>query len=290
VTERWAIQFDYVPLERDGNGSYLPAQARRREPAPASLPTELDVHTACTFSGLDGPWQVLYARRGATNDLPVLIQRSLGRGTVVLAADSFPFSNESLREEPNTPLLAWMVGASRRVVFDETHLGVTVEPGLAALARQYRLGSAVVALLILAGLFIWKNATSFLPRPEAQDSPDAANVVEGRDSASGFINLLRRHLPPTELMATCLEQWNVERSTARRPARARLEAMQQRIDTENSKDPGEREPVALYRDLAAILSPRHPHAPAALHAAAPTSPQPPRPSPRAPNTSPHDCS
>jgi len=269
LTERWSIRYDYVPVERDSKGRYQAALARRRG-APSSLPDELLVHTACTFTGLNADWRVVYARHTPTNDLPVLIERVLGRGTIVLAADSFPFSNEALRREPNEPLLAWLVGANRSVLFDETHLGVTVEPGLAALARQYRLGSPFVALLLLAMLFVWKNATSFLPRTESRrgrmgeaglDPETAEPSVEGRDAASGFINLLRRHLSPSELMATCLAEWKADHGAAGCPARARWEAMQQRIESENAKEPRQRDPVTYYRELAAILSHRRDYPP-----------------------------
>lgn len=257
LVDRWSVRFEYAALERDGQGTYRPARAQRRQ-APPSLPDDLAVHTACYFAGLDPVWRVLYARPGPTNDLPVVMERAMGRGTVVLAADSFLLSNEALRHEPNAALLAWLVGPNQRVLFDETHLGVEVEPGLVALARQYRLGGFFVTLLVLAGLFVWKNATSFLPPYETGLAREPDQLIEGRDSASGFINLLRRHLPPSELMKTCLEEWNSDGRAAGRPEPARLEAMQRRIDTENAREPGQRDPVVLYRDLAGILSRRRP--------------------------------
>ncbi|MEO5961635.1 MAG: DUF4350 domain-containing protein, partial [Opitutaceae bacterium] len=80
-------------------------------------------------------WRVLY-RRGRE---PVLVERSRGKGSIVLAADSYFLSNEALQQNRPTALLAWIVGPNAHVVFDEAHLGMVAQPGVAALARRYGL-------------------------------------------------------------------------------------------------------------------------------------------------------
>jgi hypothetical protein len=252
IRDRWHLSFDYAELSKTDDQKIIPATATRRAAAPP-LPARLSVHTALYFDQLDPDWRVLYAQGSGTNQHAVIIERTMGRGSIVLCADSFPFSNEALRREREPALLAWFAGPAREVVFDETHLGVREDPGVATLARQYRLGGVFIALLVLAGLFIWKNSASFLPPHEDQLARERGEQIEGRDSAAGFVNLLRRNIPPADLMKVCLDQWNVHFAHARRPSEAKLAAMQKIIDAENALEPRQRNPVRMYRELCNIL-------------------------------------
>ncbi len=250
---RWNFSLGYHELLRTEDKSFIPELSVLRD-RNAELPKRLKVHTSLHFSPTDPAWRTIYARVVAkTNELPVMMERSFGRGSLVLCADAFPFSNEALLQEREPQLLSWLTGSSRRVVFDETHLGVASDPGIAALARKYRLHGAFAALLVLAALFIWKNTSSFMPPREDQLARERGELVEGRDSAAGFINLLRRNLPPALLMKTCVEQWQMHVARVRKPAPARLEAMQKLIDTENALEPRQRNPVRTYREFCEIL-------------------------------------
>lgn len=254
LASRWNVSFDYAPLEKTDDKKIVPAIAvRRRVPDDSPLPRSISVHTALHFGALGEDWRAIYARVEGTNVHPVVIERAMGRGGIVLCADSFPFSNEALRTERAPELLAWFVGPARRVIFDETHLGVREDPGVATLARKYRLGGVFAVLLILAGLFIWKNSASFMPPHEEQLARERGELVEGKDSAAGFINLLRRNIAPADLMKVCLEQWNAHFAHTRKPSEVKLEAMQRIIDAENAREPGQRNPVRIYRELSLIL-------------------------------------
>ena len=143
---------------------------------------------------------MIYAR--GTN--AVVIERKFGKGSVVIASDSFFVSNEAMLKDRHADLLAWLVGANRTVVFDEAHLGMSESPGVAALMRKYRLHGLAAGLLLLAGLFIWKNSTSLMP-PHADGRSE--DFVAGKDAASGFVNLLRRNIPPRDVFATCFAEW-----------------------------------------------------------------------------------
>src|SRR6185295_14129997 len=133
----------------------------------------------------------LYARRKGTNVQPVLIERTMGHGSIVLFCDSFYFSNEALRDDRQPELLSWFIGAHRQVVFEETHLGTSENPGVAMLARKYHLEPLFGAVVILALLFVWKNGTSFMPPDDQARARDRGDTVEGRDSAGAFVNMLR---------------------------------------------------------------------------------------------------
>jgi hypothetical protein len=257
IHDRWNVSFDYAELSKTDDGRIVPALAARRGmPNDPSLPRSLSVHTALCFDKLDPAWRTIYARVAGTNVQPIVIERTMGKGSIVLCADSFCFSNEALRLEREPQLIAWFVGPAREVVFDETHLGVREDPGVATLARKYRLGGVAAALLILAGLFIWKNSTSFMPPYEEVLARERGELVEGKDSTAGFINLLRRNITPADLMKVCLEQWNTHFAHTRKPSEAKLEAMQKIIDAENLLEPRQRNPIATYRKLSEVLSKR----------------------------------
>jgi hypothetical protein len=246
---RWMLRIGFAMLPRDDAGVFKPAPAFNR--AGDSLPATVACHTALYFDQTNGPWRTIYTREPAR---PVIIERPLGRGTLVLSADSFYFSNEALRRDREPALLAWLVGSSRRVIFDESHLGVQEAPGVATLARRYRLHGLLVGLLLLAGLFVWKNAVSFIPPDEEQRARARGDLVAGKESAAGFVNLLRRNIPGPELLGLCLLEWR--KSCAHQVSRARLEQMQAIIDAENALDVNQRRPVETYRALSRVLSKR----------------------------------
>jgi len=254
IRDRWNLIINHASVTKTPEGKMVPELAVLRDDSKSRfLPESIPVHTAAHFADSDPNWRTLYARVAGTNSYPVLIERTMGRGRIVLCADSFHFSNESLRSEREPGLLSWLIGASREVVFEETHLGVSHEPGVAALAREYRLGGIFIALLLLAGLFIWRNSASFMPPYDEHLAQERGELVEGKDSTSGFINLLKRNIPPGDLMKVCLEQWNAHGANVRQPSAAKLDAMQKLIDAENSLGPRERNPVRMYRQMASVL-------------------------------------
>jgi hypothetical protein len=257
IRDRWQVEFDYAPLSSVEDQVVPEPAVLRQTNATAKLPRSLAIHTATFFSDSTNDWETVYARVARTNVYPVVIERRFGRGNIVLCADSYHFSNEALRRDREPQFIAWSVGSARMVRFDETHLGVTQEPGVAALLREYRLGGVFIALLVLAGLFVWQNSVSFMPPYEEQLARERAELVEGKDSATGFINLLKRNIVPADLMKVCIEQWNTHVSRMRRPSAAKLDAMQQLIDAENQLDPRSRNPVRMYREFCEILKRRH---------------------------------
>src|SRR5207244_6099085 len=57
------------------------------------------------------------------------------------------------------------------------------------LFRSYRLHGFVASLIVLAGLFIWKNSLVFIPTFESRED----DVIAGKEAFAGFVNLLRRN-------------------------------------------------------------------------------------------------
>jgi hypothetical protein len=192
VAKRWEVKFDTAP-------DAVRSSAKAVEPAVAD--PEISWHSALHFKDSGQDWKTIYTSRG----FPVVMERSMGAGTMVLAADSFFASNEALRRERHTAFLAWLVGSSRNVVFDETHLGISESPGVSTLIRRYHLGGLLAGLAIVAALAVWKNSARLLPVKASIPGSDEA--VIGKESFGGFVNLLRRNIPSSAVLPIALEQW-----------------------------------------------------------------------------------
>lgn len=194
----------HVPLPKDEQGKAVADVARRQGPRTTGLdlPETLPWHTTLCFADLAAGWQVVYSRGGQ----PVLIERDLGRGSLVLSADSFVLSNEALSLEPRASLVSWLLGGNRTIIFDETHLGISERPGVASLMRRYALHGVVAAVLLMAGLFVWRVSVPFVP-PHEEPGMTPDQVVSGRDAAAGLVTLLRRGIPRSDVLRVCREEW-----------------------------------------------------------------------------------
>jgi hypothetical protein len=146
------------------------------------------------------PWSIVTQRDGSATT----VERALAQGTVVLMADSYPLSNEGLRESRDAVSIARLIGPVHKVVFDENHFGVAESGSVVALMRKYRLEGALAILLIVVVLFVWHSASSFLPPRESPRD----RAIAGRDSQEGLTALLRRNVPEPELLAACFKEWS----------------------------------------------------------------------------------
>ncbi|HYS06856.1 MAG TPA: DUF4350 domain-containing protein [Candidatus Dormibacteraeota bacterium] len=234
------FKVEHAPLPEDEDHEPVADVARRASgPSVApDLPETLPWHTTLCFTDLAADWRVIYVRAGR----PVLIERHLGRGSLVLSADSFVLSNESLSRDPKGPLVSWLVGTNRTVVFDETHLGVVDRQGVASLMRRYGLHGSVAAILLAAVLFVWRASVPFLPPREEKDA-GTGEAVTGRDAAAGLVTILRRGIPASDVMSVCRTVWNRTFQRRRPDLVAALERM-----TEEAADP-----VEGYRRISRTL-------------------------------------
>ena len=248
LSVEWGFHFEHKNLGTNDDGQIefpeasLVASGRE-------LPALLPIHTVLCFTNLTNGWTTVYQRDAKT---PVVIERKLGAGSVVLVADAYPFSNEALFKDRSAPLLAWLLGSGRDAIFDEAHLGIVEQPGMATLMRRYQLHGLIFSLLLVAGLFVWKNSVSLVP-PHAEAQTDAGPVVAGRDSASGFVNLVRRGIAPAEIINVCFAEWKKSGARAAAISPAQRRDLEQLIQQQAALEPRQRKPVENYRVISQIL-------------------------------------
>ena len=236
VAGQWGFGFDYLPADNEKAFNRTATLMLPR----AGLEPEMTWHSALFFKDLSPEWTVLY-----TCDLkPVVIERKMGEGSILLAADSFFLSNEALRAERHAALIARVFAGPRAIVFDEEHHGIAEESGIATLARKYRLHGVVAALALLAALFVWKNAARFIPAYDESRGED--EIIAGKESSEGFVNLLQRSIPPAEIIGVCVKEW--------RKACAHQPRERAKLDEALQHQPPKTTPIATYRSLAEALS------------------------------------
>jgi hypothetical protein len=238
LARRWGIEFDLQKAPSAGNKGQHSTAALATS---VDLPNGVSWHSLLAFKNLNPAWKVIYRRQ----DRPVVIERAMGSGSLVLASDSYFLSNEALWKERQAKLLAWLVGNQRRIVFDETHLGIEETPGVVSLMRRYRLHGLLAGLLLLAGLFIWKNMMSLVP---SHTLPDAEDSTSGFDSAAGFVKLLRRSVSTPELLLVCVQHWTKSLPANSREC-SRIPHVQALLTQEAARPSKMRDPVKVYRAI-----------------------------------------
>lgn len=238
VAKRFGFEFALLPPNED---KAYQRHAFLFEPG-GKLERDLTWHTALYFDKLSPEWNVLYL----SETKPVVVERPYGRGSILLAADSYFVSNEALRKERHSQLLSRLFSGPKQVIFDEEHHGVSEDMGIAKLAIKYRLHGVIAGLVLIAALFVWKNVARFVPsRPdEAQDG----RILAGKDMAQGFVNLLSRTIQPADILSVCVEEWR--RTAANETQRSQVAALGAE---EAVRTPKERNPVAAYQAICRLL-------------------------------------
>ncbi|HSI14622.1 MAG TPA: DUF4350 domain-containing protein [Chthoniobacter sp.] len=240
VATRWGFSFDYLPEEK---GKTYNRHAALIEPG-GQMESDISWHSALYFRDLKPQWKVLYM----CGTMPVVIERKYGSGSIVLVADSFLVSNEALRGERQPKLLSRIFSGPPTIIFDEDHNDLRENPGVASLARKYHLSGLIAGLVLLAAIFVWKNMVRFIPAYDSSSAVD--NVVVGKESGEGFVNLLRRSIRPSAIFATCLAEWR-KTFTGRARDRALVEEI---CAQEEARGPRDRDPVETYRAVSRAIA------------------------------------
>lgn len=241
---RWGIAIGSIDPATRRPGKERP-QAVLAAPAP-ELPSSIPLHSRRWFQPDKEEWRTVYSY----DEQPVVLERRVGTGSIVLMADSYLLSNEAMRNDRQPGLLAWLQGTNRAALFDESHLGVYDNPGVMALIRKHGLVPFLVALMALAALYVWKNAVPFVNKPAPEKE-----LREGalRDNFSGLVNLLRRNIAAGELLETCFREWSRSFSREFRQLPALEEQVKAIVAEEAARPAGKRDPPARYREIQSRL-------------------------------------
>jgi hypothetical protein len=246
IKKHWGIGLAFkenLPLKDD---KHLAIEATSTR---TDLPPVISWHTNLYFDLFENVWQPLYSYEG----LPLIVERSYGKGSILLCADSFFISNEALWSERHPQLLVWLIGGNSKIIFDETHFGIYKQPSVAQLLRHYRFHWFFAALVVLALLFIWKSASYFVPPPQ-DDVLAGADVVSEKDYTQGLIALLRRNIAGSKVLQVCAREWE---QTFKKNARIRavgFEHIKGIIETESNASKKSKDPVSGYQKICKLIS------------------------------------
>ncbi len=219
-------------------------EAQREASSNRNLPSTIVWHSGMALAAEHPDWKVLYRVDG----WPVIMERQLGRGSIFLGTDSYLISNEALRNHPQPALLSHMVGSNRKVVFDETHLGIQQRPGVANLIRRYRLHGLMAGLVLVAALYIWRNGRPFPPAPADQHPEGFRLAYHATDRA--LVGLIDRHVPDDQLLRTCVTAYEETLVRPNAATKAHLGHIKQ-LAAEGGRDP-----VSTYQSICRILARR----------------------------------
>lgn len=140
-------------------------------------------------------------------DQVTIAWRECGDGAMVVASDSYPFSNEAQVHHRQSEFLLSLLGDRKRIIFDESHLGVSNNPGVMSLVRRYHLHGVVVGGLVLFLLLLWQGGGSLIPvDPNKDFGTGVVGAVAGRDSADGLVALLEAGLKPRAALEECIDR------------------------------------------------------------------------------------
>jgi hypothetical protein len=249
LADKWGLRLEQKSASPDG-------KSIARNVSASGLPGEYPWHGDVVIKDPGPEWTVLYKNDAG----PVIAERKRGAGTIVIVTDSYLVSNEALVKDRQPALLAWLAGSGTSIVFDEAHHGIMESPGIASLARKYRLYGGAAALLILAGLFIWKNSSSLSPTRATGRA--ASDVIEGRNASAGFISLLRRNIPIDRILDVCMDEWRKSFSRSSKYTPKEKSAVEAIVQAEAVLPPRDRNAADAYEKIRKTLHRKAPQRPA----------------------------
>lgn len=227
-------------------------ETRAGESTTGKVPGDLPLwRSQYRFLAKDPSWKAVVS----VGEDPVVIERPFGKGSVVLASDSYFASNESLHLGAEPEFLLWLIGGKRNVIFDETIHGTVETGGAMKLIRRYRAHGIFFGLIAFLALWAWRSAVPLVPGSEDQERGlvGEGGAVMGEGTGSGLIRLLRRSVPATSLLSQCVDVWTQSRAAgASSPEREKMD----RVLARHRREPKQFGIVEAYRGIVELLRKR----------------------------------
>jgi len=170
-----------------------------------------------------GKWQVLYQFKKK----PVMVERQLGKGKVILSSAAYFASNEGLFKSPRPELLSRLVGTATKVRFNEYLHGVAEKRTILWLGKRYHLEIMALNLLLLALLIVWRCLFELSVKGADKISTSPNIQVDSQYSSTGGLkNLLTMAVARSELLETCFKEWR-KSAGYRLPDRQKITRMEE---------------------------------------------------------------
>ncbi len=194
--EKWEFEIEHEKLENDS--VYLSVTPQYTKVIGDSILCKSPFY----FRISDTLWQVL----AKTDGKPVIIQRTLGKGTLTLSADSYFLTNEALAYHRNTKLLFYLIKKHPNIVFHEAHLGLIEQTGLTDLMNKYGITGIFIGVIILFLLYVWKSSMSIMT---LDYSTDITNIEDKKvfSNLGGLSGMIQKHINKNEIIDTCISEW-----------------------------------------------------------------------------------
>jgi len=249
ISERWGFRYGEKTVRRDNDGKSV-EKAFSQVDESSGLPERLAWQSDLYFRDFGDEWSSIYAVRDRT----VVMERAWGDGSIVLVTDNFHVTNEAMLETRRPGYLAWLIGNSDAVIFDETHLGISPRMGLMGLMVHYRLGPVLLVCLLLSGLFVWKSTTSLVPamRNPFEDDKEVAAL----GAVEGLARLAKRSLPRSEVMNTCWSLFQNIPGAGARLDKAGAEKVREYLKDFDDSKRKKRDLAATYNAICSVVNER----------------------------------
>ncbi len=250
LTKKWGYSLAYETEQKGFGNAVLVDQDEEN----SFLPT-VSWHTTLYFDKLHESWKTIYTH----NNHPVVIEKKLKNGSIVLCSGSYFFSNEALLKERHANLLSWFIGPNQKISFDESHFGVLKRQGVVDLARKYRLHWVFLVAVLYAGLFIWKNSVHFIPPPKEREIEGLNDLTSLHDHTECFIGLLRRNFRKDDILPICVEEWKksfIKKGKVTGETAGKIDSINALLANEKSQPVKHKDPVKTYKMIHQILAKR----------------------------------
>ncbi len=193
-------------------------------------------------------WKIRYTVDGK----PVIIEREMNGGSVVLLTDPSLMSNEALLKGDHWQPLLPILGVGRSYWFDETHLKVMRHLSLMQLIDRFHGSGLLLGILMTFLLWVWKNQSILAPLPIPRDERSRKISTP----LQNLTQLFQRNLRLPELWNEMIREWTVHHQGEEGDARANQ--ARKHLQTRLRQKPLPHH-ATLYREVTEILNERKNH-------------------------------